>query len=446
VIFFRKGKPSGLYLGRFVNRGRVRDEVHYSEGIHAITIGPNGSGKGTGLIIPNLAAGLRSIFIIDPKGEAAAITARMRARLGKVVIINPFNVMADRLPHLKSSGFNPLTLLDPRSDNFPDDASGIAEALVRIEGSEPHWSASAQDLVAALVMWECRTKGKAATLANVRKMLTEPFMKQDDKPIGLFRTVLDMLDSHYPPIEAKAGRFVRATNEVLSVVATAITQTRFLDSPPIQRDLSGAGFDFGDMKHEITTVYLILPADRLETHGNFMRLAVTSALRGLLQSPPSVTLPQVLFMLDEFAQLGYLPPIENAMGIARGFGVQLWPFLQDLNQLHALYKDRWQTFVGNAGVLTAFAPRDFFTAKYLSDLCGQRTENIKSRSWTDDGRASWNESPHGFPLFRPEDLMKLPPGHMLCLMTGLDPFITLASGYWETDYARGLDPNPYFRG
>jgi Type IV secretory system Conjugative DNA transfer/ABC transporter substrate binding protein len=125
----------------------------------------------------------------------------------------------------------------------------------------------------------------------------------------------------------KAGRFLTGSKSNMNIISTAINETRFLDSPPIRRDLSGPGFDWDIMKREIVTVYLVLPADRLETHANFLRLIVTSALRTLLRSPPSTTLPPLLFVLDEFAQLGYLPPIENAMGIARGFGVQLWPIL-----------------------------------------------------------------------------------------------------------------------
>jgi type IV secretion system protein VirD4 len=445
MMYHSRAKDRGLYLGQFLENGRAREEVHYSDTIHAITIGPNGSGKGTGVIIPNVASLNRSILIVDPKGECAAVTARARARKGPVIHINPFNVLVESLPHLASQGFNPLAQLDPKSDNFPDDASGISEAVIRLEGSEPHWSASAQDLGSALIMWECLKNGKNASLANVRTMLTEPFTKQDDKPLGLFKTVLDMLGSGCAPLAAKAGRFVRSTNETLGVIATAITQTRFLDSPQIQRDISGAGFDFADMKKEIITVYLILPADRLETHANYLRLVVTSALRALLRSPPSATLPPVLLLLDEFAQLGYLPPIENAMGIARGFGVQLWPFLQDLNQLHALYRDRWQTFIGNSGALTAFAPRDLFTAQYLSAMCGTKSVNLKSRNQGDDGRGSWNESLHGVPLFRPEDLMRMPSGQMLCLISGLDPFFTTVKGYWETHHGVGLDPNPYFR-
>src|SRR5262249_52485496 len=150
-------RKHGIYLGQFLNiqqPNRRCDPIEYPGPVHLVTIGPTGSGKGTGLIIPNLSELRRSILIIDPKGEAAAITARKRAQFGRVVMLNPFNILAKERPWLKSDGFNPLATFDETSPHFVDDAAGVAEALVRIEGSEPHWSASAQDLVAALVMHE----------------------------------------------------------------------------------------------------------------------------------------------------------------------------------------------------------------------------------------------------------------------------------------------------
>jgi type IV secretion system protein VirD4 len=192
-------RDTGIYLGQVHDQGRIAGEARYAGGKHLITIGPNGSGKGTGVIVPNLAHLRRSILLIDPKGEAAAITARRRAQLGRVVILNPFDVLAADRPYLKSQGFNPLAALDRRSVHFPDAAAGIAEALVRIEGSDPHWSASAQDLIAALIMWECIRRPRApeaAALGNVRRMLTEPYvMGADGKPTGLMETVFHMLAS-----------------------------------------------------------------------------------------------------------------------------------------------------------------------------------------------------------------------------------------------------------
>jgi type IV secretion system protein VirD4 len=441
----RKSRDEGLYLGRLFDESKTRDEVHYREPIHAITIGPNGSGKGTRLIIPNLAELPRSIFIIDPKAEALAITGRARAKLGRVHIINPFNVLAERFPHLKSHGYNPMAGLDQQSDDFVDDATLMGLAMVPERGNggsgDSHFfNSSAQALATALVMREKIKNGADANIANVRRTVTQPFTES-----GLQGTIAEMVCSPCEPLRSKAGRFVSGSRSTMDVISTTINEMNFADSPPIQRDLSGPCFDWNLMKREIVTVYLVLPADRLESHANYLRLVVTSALRTLLRSPPSETLPPVLFILDEFAQLGYLPPIENAAGIARGFGVQLWPILQDLNQLKALYRDRWQTFIGNAGLLTAFAPRDWFTAKYLSDLCGQKLRNVRSRSISDEGRINWNDTPHEFPRFRPEDLMRMPKGQMLCLAAGVPlPFFTQIPGYWETDCARGLDPNPYF--
>ena len=440
----------GLYLGTFADEHGIDRQVRYAGEKHCITIGPNGSGKGTGLIMPNLSDLPRSILIIDPKGEAAAITARKRATMGRVVILNPFGVLTDTLPHLKSDGFNPLPSLDPTADFFPDDATGIAEALIKVEGNDPHWSASAQELVAALIMWECMEAPKTKqipTLGHVRKLLGEPHAK-DSKgvPSGLMLTAFDMLASGYPPLEAKAGRFTQSTREIDSIISTATTQTRFLDSLAIANDVAQGDFDFADMKRAITTVYLILPANRLDTHSGWLRLMIVSALRRLLETPPSATLPPVLFILDEFAQLGYLPPIENAMGIARGFGVQLWPILQDLNQLHALYKDRWQTFVGARGALTAFAPQDWFTAEYLSKLCGQKTEMVETmnEALTGDRTRGWAQQ--GFPLFRPEELMGIGGNRALCFVDPVArPFFSRTPLYVETPFNAGLDANPYFR-
>ncbi|MGH7072321.1 MAG: hypothetical protein ACREFO_20240 [Acetobacteraceae bacterium] len=54
---------------------------------------------------------------------------------------------------LPSHGYNPVAALDPEHEDFPDDALGLAEAMTRVEGREPHWAASAQDLICALIMF-----------------------------------------------------------------------------------------------------------------------------------------------------------------------------------------------------------------------------------------------------------------------------------------------------
>ena len=287
------------------------------------------------------------------------MTASYRANRGnKIVMLNPFDVLK-----LGSNGFNPVAALDPKSDDFPDDALGLAEALVRVQGQEPHWSESAQDLLAALAMYSRLTEPDGGSLGHVRAQL--------GKPATEFRQLVGEMmvagvTHDCEELIVKSGRFREISSEnkeLNSILSTALTQTRWLDSRPVKADLTSGAYDFGRMKEEPTTVYLILPARRLGTHSTWLRLMIAAVLRPLMIDTRKPKVP-VLFMLDEFAQLGHLPVIENNLAMMRGYGVKLWTVFQDLSQAHAIYKERWESFLGNAGVLQSFAPQDVITADY----------------------------------------------------------------------------------
>lgn len=75
-------------------------------------------------------------------------------------------------------------------------------------------------------------------------------------------------------------------------------------------------------------------------------------------------------MLDEFPVLGHMRTLEAAAGQIAGFGVKLFTVVQDLTQLQRLYKESWQTFIGNAGTTIFFGNSDAFTLDYLSKKLG----------------------------------------------------------------------------
>ncbi len=174
------------------------------------------------MLIPNLLMGLdeQSVIVIDPKGEAADYTANARRAMGHdVVILNPFDTRG-----LGSAGFNPLAALDPASPNFYDDAHGIGEALIKIEGNDPHWSESALGLIVALIMWEKKRNGDAANLDNVRAMLTQPDVRETQRDAdgesysrqtaGLRITAAHMLAEGGYEIESLIARFTETSREL----------------------------------------------------------------------------------------------------------------------------------------------------------------------------------------------------------------------------------------
>ena len=170
-------------------------------------------------------------------------------------------------------------------------------------------------------------------------------------------------------IRRKLARFADIDEEdprsLRSILSTATTQTDFIgSSKAIARSLGGSDFRFLDLKHTPTTVYLVLPPKYLTSGGNWFRLIIASALSDLWTEAKGPV--PVLGILDEFAQLGHLAAIENAMGLAAGCGLQLWPILQDLTQIQDLYGKRWETFLDNAGIKQFFGTAGNTTADYVS--------------------------------------------------------------------------------
>jgi type IV secretion system protein VirD4 len=396
-----------VWLGRAPANAQA---VGFSDDRHLITIAGGRSGKGTSVIIPNLLEYRGSLLCIDPKGENATVTARRRANgspfafgIGqRVVVLDPFGV-ADVPDDLRGS-LNPLDLVNLADVSAIDEARTIAEALVVLDDpKEMHWAESAKQLIAALVLFvKVLDRPALVHLAYVRHLLTRGLAAADvgveptQPPMSgteLLLKVMQQCEECGGVIAAAAQTLLdMGTEERGSVLSFARRNTAFLDSPRMQRCLDSSTFSLADLKtlRGGLSVYLCLPVRELQNHGRWLRLVVMLGLVEMerLGHPPSVTGHPVLFLLDEFASLGYMKPVEVAAAYIAGYGVKLWLVVQDLGQLKALYEKSWATFLGNAGVLQCFANSDQPTLEYLSKRLGDselrqvtRTTS-QSRSWT----------------------------------------------------------------
>jgi type IV secretion system protein VirD4 len=429
----------GIPLHSFVPPGQKRvTPLHYRGDRHLVTVAPNRSGKGTTSIIPALLEYEGSMLVIDPKGQNAAVTAARRRAMGQeVLILNPFG-----LHGLPSAGFNPLSILDPAGDDLNRDSATLAEALIVFGGhGDSHWTDSARELVQALiidVVTNPALPDDRRTLAEVRRMLTLPQGALAEEFERMLSTAAVTRTAAMTLLAAKAGRFVGDGREVASIISTAITQTAVLDFPQLQRAMARTDFAFADLKRTPTTVYLVLPADTLASCGRWLRLMISLALRDMVRTPGKPAAP-VLFVLDEFAALGHLSVIEQAMGLMAGFGLQLWPILQDLPQLLALYQDRAESFLANAGVVEFFRPNDLVTATWVSRRLGQTTQGTVSTS--DSGSSNYGTT--GRPLMMADEVMTIPENAALVFAQGLWPVLATRTAYYaEKRYAGqfGADP------
>jgi len=412
----------GLLIGRNPGTGQL---LRYDGPAHLITLAPTRAGKGVGTVIPNLLAAERSVLVIDPKGENARIAGEARQRFGTVHVLDPFEVSGH-----PSAAYNPLDRLTPDSLDLGEDAASLTEALVMDppgQVTEAHWNEEAKAILGGLIMFcVCHEDRDRRSLATVREYLTLPPEK--------LRALLELMqdsDEAGGLIARAANRFLgKADREAASVLSNAQRHTHFLDSPRIAKCLARSDFAFSDLRHRITSVFLVLPPNRMDAYSRWLRLLVSQALQDIARDAETLTTTTgaqhasqrlsspTLFLLDEFAALGRLEAVERAMGLMAGYGLQLWPILQDMSQLKDLYGDRAGTFIANAGVQQVFGVNDFETAKWLSQMIGQETAGFQTDSFKPGDGPSFSNNLTGRDLLTPDEIMQLPPERQLLRVQG----------------------------
>jgi type IV secretion system protein VirD4 len=338
-----------------------------------LTIGASGGGKFASVIAPNLlhyTGG--SAIVLDPKGEAAAVTADFRRGIGKVFIINPFNVLADILG--PSHGTDPLQALDPESETFTSDAETLAASIVPDGGDTGRngdfFRQTARNLIAGLIV-HLRLQGDS--LVGVSDVLHMP---PDEFTIAMQH----MRASHFAIVRDAAADMLdsgRGKQEsVLDTLRTARSELKtFMNAEGIRRVLSRHDFTWSDLKREKITIYIVLPEAESKAFSRFTRLLLASALKALLRHEQHDPVP-VYFVLDELATSvgeSELDLIETAVSLGRGYGVRMHLFFQNQAQLNAIFEKRAASLESGAGVTQYFEVADEVTFEKLRSRAGKTT-------------------------------------------------------------------------
>jgi len=439
---------SGLLLGRSLDTSfsltpSSDSLLRFNGEGHLLTVAKTRSGKGVGSVIPNLLTYPGSVVVTDLKGENFAVTSSRREALGQLVAgLDPFDLVGG------SARFNPLDLIDPGSDDAMDDANMIADTLV-ITGnaSDPHWNQEAHALLAGLILYVCQNYShEKRTLTQVRHLLT---LHPDE-----FESLLDDMLNEGGLTRRAAARLLQKSNRERSgVISSAQSHTHFLDSPRMERVLSESSFNLTDLKAGQLSMFLVLPPDRLDSYRRWLRLMISCSLLTVTRTPGQPD-HNVLFLLDEFANLGRMEPIIRAYSLLAGYGASLWIFLQNLSQLKSTYSDNWQTFIGNAEVLQSFGTKDKFTAEYIANMTGQATVETEStgqnkgtnKSLSSLGFSSGrsrNVSETGRKLMLPGEVIRMPENEQLLFIGAHNPLKAEKIRYYVDDKFNGLyEPNP----
>lgn len=428
---------------------------------HMLTAGGSRSGKSV-FVTNNFLFYPGSILAIDPKAELANITAARRAELGqKVCILDPFGqANADLDQYLAT--YNPLNVLTLDNPTIIEDAGLIADALVISSGKDLHWDESALSFIEGLmlhVVTASQYEGQR-DLIMVRELIKNALMERDiGDDASLFVVEEEMLENAARLSSQDATRdigaallgsardfFDRSDRERDSVLSTVRRHTKLLDYPAMRRTLKdsrGANrLDLADLKRlkKGLSVYLCLPASRIGQCNRWFRIFINQLLVAMEKEKRVPDAP-VLVCLDEFPALGYMRQLEDAAGLIASFHVKLWVLLQDWGQGKTLYKERWESFTANAGILQFFGNNDLATTEYIAKRLGKTRIEVTRQGevaakQSEDGLSGKNEAYELHDLCTPEEITRLFARsdrlkRQLVIWTGYNPMILQRVEYFD---------------
>jgi len=373
--------PDAIYFGQSMRRHTPfwrSLEIRHDDDLHILTVASSGEGKGRTAINTNMRYP-GSLALFDINGEAAQIQYLARRKIGDVIACDPFAKIADNRdgePLGCEGSYNPLDeLLD--STTPADDCLQYAEALFpEVAEKDPYWRGVTKRVVAGL-MGYVLLEVEGGTICEI---------------LDLFRMSEEGLDSHldhileYDDEESDLHRLIKAAARTLrdlepqarrSVKEIALNELAIFDSDQMRRVMTSGPILFSEIKAVETSIFVVLPEDRMASHGRWLRLMATAALTALSRDR-TVPRHRVLLVLDEFANLGRLESLTKAISFLRDQHVKLWLLTQDIGQLEKLYgTEVFSSIAGNCGAISVLGCGDLRTASWASEMTGKMT--VKSK-------------------------------------------------------------------
>lgn len=352
---------------------------------HTLIVARTRTGKGTRVIVPTLLRYLGSMIVIDPKGENAAITARARklSLQATVHILNPWGMLGARFEKkgFPAATYNPLDVLDRNDPNVVAIAQTLASTISPTwpGDKDKFWSGSAANVIAAVLLWITDQPGESKTLARAREILSlsrKQFTEQ-------FMTKMAASRAFDGAIKEMISPYLDLADETYSGIFANISEaTKFLSDPQVKASTSTSSFKMADLIDAMTTIYVVIPPERVDTQKTWLRLLITAATATFKQIPSEgrENKHRTMFLIDEFPALGRMPDLPRDIATMSGYGVDYTLIVQGIDQLKDQYKESAGAILSNCAYKWFCNVNDLESAKYLSESLGQKTVQTKGQS------------------------------------------------------------------
>ncbi|MGA7439295.1 MAG: type IV secretory system conjugative DNA transfer family protein [Luteibacter sp.] len=368
--------PNGVLVGRFKG-----DLVRLPGQQFVILAAPTRSGKGVGVVIPNLLDYQESVVVLDIKQENFDLTSGWRAEQGQeIYLFNPF--AEDRRTHR----WNPLSYVSKDPAFRVSDLMSIASMLYP-DGSDDQkfWVSQARNAFMAFSLylcekWEHDEKTGLPDVLRDKPTLGMIYRLSSGDGTDLRELYGALSQKPFLSANAKsafANLLSQAAETFASILGTFKEPLNAWLNPVLDAATSDDDFLLTDVRKKRMTIYIGIQPNKLAESRLIVNLFFSQLInlntKELPQNNPELK-HQCLLLMDEFTSIGKVEIIASAVSYMAGYNIRLLPIIQSMAQLDAVYgKDVSRTVITNHALQIVFAPREQQDANDYSEMLGYTT-------------------------------------------------------------------------
>jgi type IV secretion system protein VirD4 len=404
-----------------------------------ILAAPTRSGKGVGVVIPNLLDYRDSMVVLDIKQENFDLTSGWRKSIGhEVFLFNPF--AEDRRTHR----WNPLSYVSSDPAFRVSDLQSIA-AMLYPDGDERNkfWTSQARNafLALALYLFERHDRqvadGVAVMLRKSPTLGRLYRLSSGDGSSELKTHLKQLADADFLGSAGKnafATLLSQAPETFASIMGSFKEPLNAWINPVLDAATSADDFLLTDVRKKRMTIYVGIQPNKLAESRLIVSLFFSQLInvntKTLPQNDPALK-HQCLLLMDEFTAIGKVDIIATAVSYMAGYNLRLLPIIQSLAQLDAVYgKELSRTIITNHALQIVFTPREQQDAQDYSEMLGTTTD--KRKTVTRSTSNSVSEAIERRALMLPQELKAMPNDREIVFYEGIpNPVMAEKIRYYE---------------
>lgn len=460
-LFPKKGKDgkidnNGIIIGMYNN------QLLRFGGQQFVALGaPTRSGKGVGIVIPNLLDYPNSCVVQDIKLECFEYTSKYRKEILKqdIFLFNPYS--------FKTHRYNPLFYIDMKGENADAELNDFANILypLKNDGSvTDYFNGKAKDLFIGLCYMMNDLLGTRKGIAFLQKYelecsfslygilkLSEGLNFEVEIADGEIKTISNFADTYNTLVEMKmvspkakeridAFFEIKSDNERSSAMGSFISPLAIFRADNMRLATSANDFDFRDLRRKKMTIYIGITPDKLASAKPILnifwqQLILINVQQGLPQSNKELKHPCLLLM-DEFTASGYLATYSSAISFMAGYDLRSLIIYQADSQLTNNKPEGYgqaeaNTLLKNHACRIYYAMKDD-DAKRLSESLGTKTVKQRSRNLGSGGGGSESETSRA--LMLPKEIEEMQFDTEIIKIEGKPPIKCKKALYFSNKY------------